>query len=478
MEELQPDDPQRVITKDELNLAEFPFSLPCHRAPKGRTTIQIVEQGLDSQRRPVERRWTVHASRVGLPLAIDEELFLGLMHFLHRNQFQDRHVYFTQHSLFQVLGWEPSQLAYERLKRSLARLKGSTIECTQSFWDHKGKSYVDSEFSLIDSFSLYRRKDDHRFDQPFISSVTFNEWIFESMKTGFIKTLDLNLYLTLKSPIARKLFRFLDKKLHRSEVFEIDMMKLANRLALTDSVYPADVRKQLERGAHTELTDIGFLRGVRYLRRGKSTSLEYRMAPREHWRFPEQKPRVPTQQDNPLVVELVKRSITRNVAVELVLAHGEKRVADKLEVFDFLRSSSSPLLSKNPAGFLRSSIEKDFAAPTGYISRAERQRRKDEEAEARRRDRELAEAQARAEQERELEFQALWEALSSNERTQMEAEVLLTLNSFSRKAYEKEKAQGRQGPGHHTLRTGLHKLLEQRRELAGAAASEPAQDLA
>ncbi|MGB3121821.1 MAG: hypothetical protein WBE58_23550, partial [Verrucomicrobiales bacterium] len=70
--------------------------------------------------------------------------------------------------------------------------------------------------------------------------------------------------------------------------------------------------------------------------------------------------------------------------------------------------------------------------------------------------------------EREQEFQALWEALSADERTQIEAEVLLTLNTFSRKAYEKEKALGRQGPGHHTLRTGVHQLLAQRHAIGSS----------
>lgn len=472
------DDRSRSITKDELNLAEFPFALPCHRAPKDIQRIEITEPGVDKEGRSIQKVWTVHPSGYGLPLAIDEEVFLGLMHLLYRSDFRDRTIYFTQHSLFQILGWNTSQRSYNRLQLCLLRLRGSTIECKQTFWDNKGRCFLDTGFSLIDSYGLYRRGDKQKaHDQPFISQVTFGEFIFKSFKDGFIKSLDLNLYLSLKSALARKLFRLLDKKRHRGEVFEIEMMRLANRLALTDRAYPSIVKKHLERGAHAELEAIGFLKSVRYLRRGRSVSIEYRIAPKQSWHLPAPA-KLNLLDENPLTDELTARGVTPDVAYALVKEHGEKRVADHLEVFDHLRSINSFLVSKNPAGFLRASIEKNFAPPDGYVSRAERQRRKDEEAETRRRDRELAETQSRAEQEREKEFQALWEALSSNERTQMEAEVLLTLNSFSRKAYDKEKAQGREGPGHHTLRTGLYKLLEQRRELAGAAASEPAQDLA
>lgn len=469
------DDRTRLITKDELNLAEFPFALPCHRAPKDIQRIEITEPGVDKDGRSIQKIWTVHPSGYGLPLAIDEEVFLGLMHLLYRSDFRERTIYFTQHSLFQILGWNASQRSYDRLQLCLLRLRGSTIACKQTFWDNNDRCFLDTGFSLIDSYGLYRRGDKkNAHDQPFISQVTFGEFIFKSFKDGFIKTLDLNLYLSLKSALARKLFRLLDKKRHRGEVFEIELMRLAHRLAMTDCAYPSIVKKQLERGAHAELEAIGFLKCARYIRRGRSLSIQYTLAPKQNWHLPSTPARLP--EANPLVLELISRGITPDVAHALLKEHGEKRVADQLEYFDHLRSINSFLVSKSPAGFLRTSIEKDFGAPTGYISRAERQRRKDEEVEARRRDRELAEAAARIEQEREQEFQALWEALSSNERTQMEAEVLLTLNSFSRKAYEKEKAQGREGPGHHTLRTGLQKLLAQRHELAGASTPQTAGD--
>jgi hypothetical protein len=470
-----PDDRPRTLTKDELNLAEYPFALPCLRAPKGCTEIRTFEMGLDASGRPIQREWTVHASHLGLPLALDEEVFLGLVHLLHQQtQFKDRHIQFTQHHLFSILGWGGGQWAYERLEQSLVRLKGSLIQCKDSFWDHKGKCYVSRGFSLIDNFALYRR-DDTSAEKPFLSSVTFNEAIFESFSSGFIKSLDFGLYLSLKLPISRKLFRLLDKKLYKAPVYEIELMRLAGRVALTDRAYPSVVKKHFA-GAHEELEKAGFLKSASYIRRGTTASIRYVMNPREEWRPVTRK--IAATGENPLVRELVSRGITSAVARALLKEHGEQRVAQKLEVFDFLRSSSSPLLSKNPAGFLRSSIEKDFAPPAGYISRAERQRLKEEQAAAEQVRREREAAQAKTDQEREEAFQVLWSSLSDTDKNTLEAQVLLTLNTFSRKAYEKEKSQDRQGPGHHTVRTGLHKLLAQRLELAVASTGETARDIA
>jgi hypothetical protein len=457
-------DPQQRLTKDELNLAEFPFALSCHRAPKDTKSIQISEKGLVKEGRPIQREWTVKASGEGLPLAIDEEIFLGLMHFFHRGEVHDRRVYFTQHSLFKLLGWSGNQRDYERLELSLSRLRGSTIECKESFWDHKGKAYLTTGFSLIDSYSLYRR-DDASFDVPFISSITLSETIFESFKAGFIKTLDLNVYLALKSPIARKLFRYLDKKLYKGYQVEVDLMRLASRLALTDSAYPSIVKKHLDRGAHPELQAIGLIKNVRYIRKGTAPAVQYQLAPRTHWRLPRADLPAAPKPQNPLLAELVSRGISHHVAKSLLAAHGEKKIADKLEVFDHLRSENSSLISKNSAGFLRQSIEKDFAPPSGYVPRAERQRRKEQEAELRRQELELTTASARADKERQERFERMWAGLTPAEQEDLEEQVLATMSQFARKAHVKEKLSGRVGPGHHTLRAGLMQLLEKTRGL-------------
>lgn len=454
----------RSLTKDELNLAELPVSLSCHRAPKGRDSIQLAEEMLDKTGRLVRREWTVTGSaRYGLPLAIDDEVLLGLAYFLRESDFEQRKVHFTQYSLFRLLGWGDSQRSYERLEASLRRLAGVRLESRESFWDHKDRAFLTRGFGLIDNYVLYRKDSKRPSDQPFISTVTFNETIFESYRSGFVKTLDLDLFLSLRYPIARKLFRLLDKKLHKSPVYEIELMRLANRIALTDSAYPSDVKKHLA-APHQELIDIGFLKQVSMIRKGRSDTLRYIMNPRSDWRRPAARIAPPTE--HPLVRELVTRGITRDVSRQLLATHGEKSLADKLETFDYLREISSPLLSKNPAGFLRASIESDYAPPAGYIPFAERQRRKELEAEARTRQSEKDAAAAEVERAYQEQIDALWTALSEPERAELEVAVLVTLNAFTRKAYEQEKSQKRQGPGHHAVRAGMNKLLAERRGLS------------
>jgi hypothetical protein len=52
-----------LITKEEMNLVEFPFSLPANRHPKDRDTIHVSINGTDSLQRPVNREWVVTGSQ-------------------------------------------------------------------------------------------------------------------------------------------------------------------------------------------------------------------------------------------------------------------------------------------------------------------------------------------------------------------------------------------------------------------------------
>lgn len=457
--------PPKSVTKDELNLVEFPFSLPCHRHPRDKKVIHIAEKITDPEGTPRLREWIVTGSTLhGLPLAIDEEVFLGLLQVLQQTGFQDRHASFTQYSFLRRLGWPTNAPAYARLKHSLDRLRGAVIESRGTFWDHKAKSFVTRSFNLIDNYALYEREN-RAADQPFLSSVTFNEFLFESFQAGFIKTLDFDFYLSLRLPISRKLFRLLDKRAFKGETFRVDLDRLAQRLAITDSAYPSKIKQHLEE-PHRELTQRGVLKKATYLRSGRSPAVSYTIAPSSSWkhRRPELVEHVsePVAKEHPLLAELVSRGISKGVALSLLAAHDEKRVADKLEVFDFLRQRQSPMASKNPPGFLRDSIEKDYAPPPGYVSRAEREKKKIEEEEAKRREREAREEKAKAEADRVTRLDAVWNSLSQQEQAGIQEIAIQSLNSFALQRYREEKLTNRVSTGHHALKAAIDGVLSER----------------
>jgi hypothetical protein len=238
-------------------------------------------------------------------------------------------------------------------------------------------------------------------------------------------------------------------------------MHLAQRIALTDTSFPSQVRQKFE-GPHQELIKIGFLKSVRDLRKGNSTILRYTMAAKSEWKPVRKRVHLLPPAEHPLVREMTGRGITGEVAEALLKEHDEKSIADQLEVFDHLRAEQSPMVTKNPAGFLRSSIEKNFAPPTGYVSRAERARRKQVEQEARQKEADEAREANEAFAQRRDRLDAVWTSLNEAERARLEADALALLNPFALKCYTKEKADHRIGAGHQTLRSEIEQLLETR----------------
>jgi hypothetical protein len=185
------------------------------------------------------------------------------------------------------------------------------------------------------------------------------------------------------------------------------------------------------------------------------------MNPRENWKAPVRKT-VISPGENPLVHELVTRGVTSAIARSLLKDHDERYIAEKLEIFDYLICQHSQMVSKNAPGFLRTSIEKDFAPPSGFISNADRQRKKQEEEAARQRQRELEIAEETAKLNQKSQTDALWDSLADEDKAQVESEALKRMNSFALKIYNQEKVNGTVSSGHHTLRVEIERLLLER----------------
>jgi hypothetical protein len=141
---------------------------------------------------------------------------------------------------------------------------------------------------------------------------------------------------------------------------------------------------------------------------------------------------------SPLQAELIGRGITPTIAAELVREHGEEAIRLQIEIHDGLPEKRRGKIA-DPAAYLVTAIRNGHAAPKGFVSRAERQRREEarqarerQEAKARRRQRE-EEARERALRE---EVDAYLKRLTPAGRESLEAEVLAQADPEARRACE------------------------------------------
>jgi predicted transcriptional regulator len=96
-----------------------------------------------------------------------------------------------------------------------------------------------------------------------------------------------------------------------------------------------------------------------------------------HQRTPQQT--VKQQTDSVVVKDLIDRGISAKVAQQLAEEYTESYLYSKIELFDYMVETRSPLISKNPAGYLRKAISEDYSPPKGFKSKAEREKEAAEE---------------------------------------------------------------------------------------------------
>jgi len=374
---------QIIASRDEMNLVEFPFTLLSKRN-KNQKTIEFSDW-TTANGEVAKREWIVTGSdKYGLPTAGDEELYIALMKVSKDINFENRRIPIVRYQIAKLMGWGLDGKSYERIEQGLDRLSGVRIKAKNAFWDNEKKKYVTVNFGIIDDYYLYDEKPGKKSDLPQeelpISNFSWNEVLFNSFKAGNIKTVDAEFYFALKSPITKRLYRFLDKKKYGGKPkFEIGIKKLAALLPLKDD-YPSHIKSTLEK-AHDELTEKGFLSSVDYEKaRGGEGKIVYRfprkLSNRSKTKESERELLPQNKESNDILKLLEERGITKRIAKSLANNYSANQIKAQIDVFDLLKSNKSPLVSKNPAGFLRKAIEESYQPPKEYLDQQDRKDKK------------------------------------------------------------------------------------------------------
>jgi hypothetical protein len=153
-----------------------------------------------------------------------------------------------------------------------------------------------------------------------------------------------------------------------------------------------------------------------FTNRGGPSVLELEVEP------PDATPLLTVMESSPLVRDLIERGVTAAKAEELARSHGEEKIAAQIERLDWLLEKKPEKIS-DPAAYLVGAIIDDYAAPKGFVSKAERMRRAEAKAA---KERQAAEEhrrkQAEVEQERaeQAAIQAYWASLTQQQQAELD----------------------------------------------------------
>jgi hypothetical protein len=425
--------PLRQLGRDEMNLAEFPITLLTDRVPKDQKEAVYQDEIYDERTGlTLSRKLTISAGNHGLTTAIDDEVILALIQITkNRNNFIDKKVTFSRHELIQLLDWPRTGASYERILLSLKRWTSVFLQYENAWRDNKTKTWISAGFHIIDNYEITdSRLTDEQLDL-LPSYIIWNKVIFESFQAGYLKPLDYDLCMGLSNSTAKRMYRFLDKRFHHKPDWTFDLKELAHEHIGLGRNYegPAHLKRNLQ-PAIEELEEIGFLEPLplteRFQKDGKNWKIRLIARPASPALTASQTSASPPTGMEPsgLVAELTNRGVTKATAAELVQKHPTEFIEHKLEVFDWLTEKQDKRVAKSPAGYLVTSIEKDYAVPKGFVSRAERQRH-DQVRQTRERQ---AAVQRRRQQEEEARNQteqhaiaAYWESLTPEQQAELDA---------------------------------------------------------
>lgn len=408
------------LGRDEMNLAEFPFTLLSDRTPEGENVVKFEDTIEGKDGKQIQRRWTVIGGEgLGLPLAGDEQVYVALMEVTREQGFDQRTIFITRYDLIKRIGWPDKGDSYRRLRDALDRLLSVTIKAERAFWDKSKERYVDVGFHIIDDYALYdeapgRKLGAHGQESLPLSFVSWNQVLFRSFQAGNLKQLDTGFYFSLKSALSRRLYRYLDKKRYDGkETFRIGLKKLAfEKLGMSRNYFPSHIRQELQR-AHEELQTAGFIEKCHYIKPREGEELVIYFFP--HLRPRGLQPVTEPQARAGLTAQLVDAGVTAGVAAQLLADWGDE-VSRQLQYLPY-RSA------QEPAAVLVEAIRSQWEPPASYLKvRADNQRKAQEDAK-RAAEVALTERQARDAEGVRNAVALVCERLSAAQREELEAQI-------------------------------------------------------
>jgi hypothetical protein len=263
--------PSQRISRDEMNLAEFPLTVLSTRSNPRIKTLEFSDSIRGPAGKPIKREWIITgADKFGLPTSSDDEVLLGLLKLTVDGGLSSAKVYFTRYELLRILNWTTEGRSYTRLQNALDRLSGVRIKATNAFYDNETKSFSTKNFGVVDAYEVNDGRDNGNKPSFFI----WSDELFRSFQVGFIKKFDLDFYLHLNSAVAKRLYRYLDKLFWYKQRVQFNLFVLCHeKIGVSRNFkYASSLKQQLEPGLE-ELVKANFISSFEFVGRGKLTEV-------------------------------------------------------------------------------------------------------------------------------------------------------------------------------------------------------------
>jgi len=157
----------------------------------------------------------------------DEDVYLALMKLSSEQQFASKALRLSSwNAILEELKWSRGGKNYWKLEKALTRLTSITLE-TNIFYMSNLSTYEFRRFHILDRLSLSMESSPRYVEVDWGNTIA-NNIIGKLNKKKNIRPLNFDIYLQLKSPEAKKLFRVIDKRLFLRDRAELPFNYIAH----------------------------------------------------------------------------------------------------------------------------------------------------------------------------------------------------------------------------------------------------------
>ncbi|ADV66021.1 replication initiator protein A [Deinococcus maricopensis] len=349
----------------------------------------------------------------GVPHGLDNDVSLALITlYLDAGSPEDGTFSTTAYQILKVTGLDTSGYYYNALRASLDRLSTASYSVSEAW--RSGNRWTTVRFRYIDRLEFTSDDDRLQLSGASILRISLAREIVQSVRARYIKPINLSLLSRLQRPLTRALYRLLDAQRAAPDApavlaYEVNIIEWAQACKIVD-LKPAKVKRTLE-GAHAELVQHGYLRGVTYEGRGVRQTIRYEFMAD-----------VAEEVAEPATVaQLTQHGVTPTVARQLVRQYGAARVEERLERYHAILANGYS--ARNRAALLVDVVrdeEGKYGDPAGFVSRSRREHlRTQQEARARATEQQLDAEAARRE--------ASWQDLPLVEQTEQAMKTVMVM---------------------------------------------------
>ena len=347
----------------EANL-EVPPTFQLRRTDPNRRVAEFSNTLVNEEGERVQQNWRISVPEpYELPGPFDQDVWVAVQTLvgMRGGMPPDGRLYFSLYELLGVMRKARKGENYKELRAALLRLSATHFQADNAFYLKDKNKLATRTFTLWD-LSLDTEVDHQTGEATERHFLEFHNVVRQSFQAEYLKTLDSDFYFSLRSPLAKRLYRLIDRKRQGKPRWGTSLDKLKDMAPLAPSYKtPSKIRDVLET-AHGELQRRGFLAGVSYEKRNGSHWVRWRVDPDFDRLRSSKSPggaldAEPSEEERHAVSLLLDNGVWNNVARDLVRRHGPEACVLQVDSLRYQRGVTDP-----PA-WLRWAIETGHPLP-------------------------------------------------------------------------------------------------------------------